>query len=193
MAQVWARLDCSGGELLLALALADIADDDGDRIYPSVETLAYKTRQSGRQVQRQLKRFRERGWLQVKKLTKGGRRSTNRYRISPGWINGDILSGFPDQKPRHLEQETVTSETRNGDIAMSPNPSLSIIEPKKRARKNPDGSRASELDKKRKKIRERIHDLRLVPYGRNPKVIADGIGCSVEEVQRELDDMPAVQ
>lgn len=183
MTQVWQRLNCSGGELLLALALADIADDDGDRIYPSVATLADKTRQSERQVQRQLKRFRTRHWLQMKKVSKG--RHPNRYRINPVWINGDILSGFEDKQPRHLEQSTVTSETSNPDKLSHPIHPRSTIEPLS-ARKTRSVSRSQDEDKKQKRIREAIHDLRLTSYGRNPKAIAAAAGCSVAEAEREL-------
>jgi hypothetical protein len=188
MTQVWQRLNCSGGELLLALAIADISDDDGDRIYPSVATLADKTRQSERQVQRQLKKFRTRKWLQVKKASKG--RVTSRYRINPAWINGDILSGFPDKQPRHLKQSTLTSETSNHDIAMSPDPSLSIKDPKS-ARKTQSVSRSGggEAEKIQKKIRDYLRDLSKTTYGRNPNVIATLVGCSVEEVQRELETL----
>jgi hypothetical protein len=195
MTQVWQRLNCSGGELLLALALADIADDDGDRIYPSVSTLALKTRQSDRQVQRQLKKFRSLTWLQVKKSMKGGRSKTTRYRINPVWINGDNLSPFPDRPmPERVtfETERVTSETLKGDIAMSPDPSLSIREPKS-ARKTQSVSRSQkenpETEKLRRKIRDYLRDLSKTDYGRNPNVIATLVGCSVEEVQRELETL----
>ena len=48
---VFDRYPGGGGEFALALALADNAHDDGTSIYPSVETLAKKSRQ-------QLRRFR---------------------------------------------------------------------------------------------------------------------------------------
>lgn len=40
-----------GGEMLLALALANHAHDDGTHIFPSIAHLAAKTRQSERSVQ----------------------------------------------------------------------------------------------------------------------------------------------
>ena len=46
--------DCypnGGGEMILALALADHAHDDGTSVYPSIESLMEKTRQSRRTVQ----------------------------------------------------------------------------------------------------------------------------------------------
>lgn len=50
---VFDRYPGSGGELLLALALADHSHDDGTRIFPSTAYLAKKTRQSERSVQYQ--------------------------------------------------------------------------------------------------------------------------------------------
>jgi hypothetical protein len=136
---VWERLDCSGGELILALALADIGGDDGDRIYPSIGYLAYKTRHSERQIQRHLKKLRKLGWLQCKKVSKGGRSQTTRYRINPAWIKGDILSGFKDREPRHSGPETVTSMTLNPDMGVTR--SVLIHPEPQKPRANPTGSR----------------------------------------------------
>ena len=55
ISEVFARYPNGGGEMLLALALADHASDDGTRVYPSVKALAEKTRQSERTVQYQLR------------------------------------------------------------------------------------------------------------------------------------------
>ncbi|MFC9424013.1 helix-turn-helix domain-containing protein, partial [Bacillus velezensis] len=62
---VFERYPGGGGELLLALALADNAHDDGTRIFPSVGTLAVKSRQSERSVQYQLRKMERIGWLEV--------------------------------------------------------------------------------------------------------------------------------
>jgi hypothetical protein len=94
MSEVWKRFDGSGSELLLALALADFANDAGASIYPSVETLSLKTRQSGRTVQRQLRRFTQIGFLEVVFESYGGRGVPTRYRIAPGWLaGGELLNG----------------------------------------------------------------------------------------------------
>jgi hypothetical protein len=57
---------------VLALALADHADDDGASIYPSVARLAEKCEIDRRTVQRQLRAFEEAGLLKV--LSVGGMR-----------------------------------------------------------------------------------------------------------------------
>lgn len=150
MAKVWERLDCGGQDLLLALALADFADDDGGNVFPSVETLAAKTRQSARTVQRQLSEFRRVTWLlvEVPESLAGGRGRSVRYRINPTWLKGDSLSWFADRKGDSIlscfesekgdnhdrkgcqpEQERVTNSTGKGDRAVSPDPSRTTIDP----------------------------------------------------------------
>lgn len=135
MAEVWSRLDCGGSELLLALALADYANDDGENVYPSVATLARKTRQSVRTVQRQLADFRRCGWLLVDALdvAEGGRGRSARYQINPHWLKGDKLSGVPRGRGDTHGTPGVTQlwhprgdihDTPGGDTAMSPDPSV---------------------------------------------------------------------
>lgn len=88
MSAVFERYPAGAGEMLLALALADHAHDDGTHIFPSVEQLAEKTRQSVRSVQYQLRRMEESGWLILMNAGNGGRSQYREYRISPDWING---------------------------------------------------------------------------------------------------------
>lgn len=70
MTQVWDHYPDGGSELLLALALADHAHDDGGSIYPAVSAMALKIRQSERNVQYLLGKMRKRGWLE--KVQEGG-------------------------------------------------------------------------------------------------------------------------
>jgi len=72
---VFDRYPNGGGEMLLALALADHAHDDGTHIFPSIARLAEKTRQSERSVQYQLRRMEQSGWLVLVNAGIGGRRS----------------------------------------------------------------------------------------------------------------------
>lgn len=92
MDRVWDRYPEGGGELNLALKLADHAHDDGTHIFPSVETLAKKTRQSERAVQYQMRRMQKRGWLILVANAGGGRGRAREYRISAEWINGAELA-----------------------------------------------------------------------------------------------------
>lgn len=88
MSMVFDRYPNGGGEMLLALALADHAHDDGTNVYPSIKALAEKTRQSERTVQYQLRRMEESGWLILVNSGNGGRNQTREYRINPDWVKG---------------------------------------------------------------------------------------------------------
>lgn len=78
MAKVWAESTHSGTHLLMMLAIADFADDEGNA-YPSVPTLAEKCRMKPRNANVILAALRESGELQVR--ANEGPRGTNRYRI----------------------------------------------------------------------------------------------------------------
>ena len=88
MNAVFERYPVGGGEMLLALALADHASDDGTRVFPSIRSLAVKTRQSERSVQYQLRKMEESEWLVLVNAGNGGRGQNREYRISLDWIKG---------------------------------------------------------------------------------------------------------
>lgn len=78
MTWVWDHAPVAGTELLLMLAIADQADDHGRNAWPSVQTLAQRTRLDQRTVQRVVKRLVAGGTLVVHS---GGGRRSNRYEI----------------------------------------------------------------------------------------------------------------
>lgn len=80
MAAVWDHAEAEGGELLVLLALADHAGDDG-WCYPSVAGLAQKARLSTRQVRTCIRRLEAKGLVLCPSKT-GGRGGTNRYRVT---------------------------------------------------------------------------------------------------------------
>ena len=81
---VFAHYPRGGGELVLALALADEANDAGANIRPGLAALARKTRQSERSVSRQLAAIMKDGWLQVVDAAHGrGASAFVEYRIDP--------------------------------------------------------------------------------------------------------------
>ena len=110
MSAVFERYPNGGGEMLLALALADHASDDGTRVYPSVANLAEKTRQSERSVQYQLRRMEESGWLILVGAGNGGRSMSREYRISPEWIKGAEIA--PTQKGATDDIKGATDDTK---------------------------------------------------------------------------------
>jgi hypothetical protein len=122
---VFDRYPGSGCELLLALAIADHAHDDGRKVFPFVDSLASKARQSVRTVQRTLAKMVADGWLIRVTAGDGGRGRATEYRISPEWIAGRTpVPALPAVKGANLspfmEPERVTSDARKGDTAVSP-------------------------------------------------------------------------
>ncbi|MEX3961051.1 helix-turn-helix domain-containing protein [Paraburkholderia sp. EG286B] len=113
MDKVWDRYPEGGGELNLALKLADYADDDGTHIFPSIETMAAKTRQSERAVQYQIKRMVKRGWLILVANEGGGRGRAREYRISPEWLKGADLA--PISVGPKGEESAPNGKGANGD------------------------------------------------------------------------------
>jgi DNA-binding MarR family transcriptional regulator len=75
---VWENSPAKGTELLLLLAIADAADDQGGNAFPSVNTLARKTRMSRRTVQRLVGQLESEGLITVRQA---GGRDSNRYTI----------------------------------------------------------------------------------------------------------------
>lgn len=131
---VFDRYPNGGGEMLLALALADHAHDDGTHIFPSIARLAEKTRQSERSVQYQLRRMEQSGWLVLVNAGIGGRRSgfgeggrTRQYRINPEWMKGADIAPFSKGAKQALQgckttQERVQNGVEKGATAIAPEP-----------------------------------------------------------------------
>lgn len=114
MSEVFRRYPNGGGEMLLALALADHASDDGTRIYPGVTALADKTRQSERTVQYQLRRMQESGWLILVGQGHGGRSMHAEYRICPEWIKGAEIA--PIQKGASDDEKGANDSTKGCNL-----------------------------------------------------------------------------
>lgn len=81
MAHVWATSAARGTELLVALAIADFADDDG-RAWPSIATLSRKARCAERTVQDSVAALRRRRELLVE--VGAGPRGTNLFQVVLG-------------------------------------------------------------------------------------------------------------
>lgn len=155
MTHVWERYPNGGGEMLLALALADHAHDNGKHIFPSVDHLARKTRQSVRTVQYQLSRMKESGWLIPTNAGDGGRGLHTEYRISDEWLKGADIAPFKkgasdDMKGCNSEQERVQTTTENGATAIAPtnNHKEPSVEPSKNRQASPEGDGPSVLTAK---------------------------------------------
>lgn len=117
MTAVFDRYPEGGGEMLLALALADHASDDGRNVFPSIPSLAEKTRQSERSVQYQLRKMEKSGWLILVNSGNGGRNQRREYVISLDWIKGAEIAPLEkgatdDTKGATTGQKGATDDTK---------------------------------------------------------------------------------
>jgi hypothetical protein len=132
MSMVWEHYPAGGGDLLMALACADHAHDDGTSVRPSVGHLARKTRQSTRTVQRQLSQMRASGWLIQVRNGHGGRGHAAEYRINPLWITNPVnLAPFAENAGTRASDEAEKGDAGGMQrvTQVAPQPPLTIIEP----------------------------------------------------------------
>ncbi len=123
MGLVW-DLKISREEKFILLAYADHADHEGGSIYPKVSTIAEKTGYSKRSVQRITRLLEDSGYLVAVSGQKGGVGITAHWHIP---MKDDKIA--PISKGDNSGSERVTLTTKKGDTAMSPDPSLTIINP----------------------------------------------------------------
>lgn len=97
MSGVWKGSVHSGGPLLVLLAIADFANDEGVA-YPSIETLAKKSRLSERSVQYAITALRESGELDVK--YGAGPHGSNVYQVRVQILRGANSAGVQNTADR---------------------------------------------------------------------------------------------
>jgi hypothetical protein len=83
---VWETSEAKGGALLVLLALADHANDQGGSCFPSVDRISQKARQCERNVQYNLRKLEKMGEIQTVALG-GGHRATS-YQIAVQKLQG---------------------------------------------------------------------------------------------------------
>lgn len=147
MNEVFKRYPEGGGEMLLALALADHAHDDGTHIWPSIAQLAQKTRQSERSVQYQLRKMEATGWLILVNSGNGGRNQRREYWISPDWIKGAEIAPpqkgeIGDMKGAEICAKGANCDTKGCSLL---HPHITIKEPSKTTKES--SGRGSRLPK----------------------------------------------
>ncbi|WP_084401213.1 MULTISPECIES: helix-turn-helix domain-containing protein [Lentzea] len=174
----WEYAPVAGNELLLLLAIADQANDLGTDAWPSIDTLARKTRLNKRTVQRLLQRLSSAGLVAIEP---GGGRRSNRYTIdlellvSPSSRTADDDDTLPAE--RHPGQ-SVTRDTgatpgatvldhRSHDTAMSPNPSHTALSPSPASRAHPgdtDDAATTESARAAAGIIDKIHAVAPISH-----------------------------
>lgn len=82
MNAVWEDSLAAGNDLVLLLAIADCANDEGTDAWPSQDTLAAKARMSVRTVQRSISSLKDAGELRIDRAST---RETNVYTVVVAW------------------------------------------------------------------------------------------------------------
>ena len=113
MTHVWDCGQYNGSKLLLLLALADFAHDDGGNVYPSVDTLAQKTRCDRRTVQRNLRQLEGEGAILL--VTPATRHGPAEYQLGAAFCRPSEGQG---RHPVHLG---AASDPNQGGVT-PPNP-----------------------------------------------------------------------
>lgn len=94
------------GLLLVALALADQADSDGNGVFPSLALLVTVTRLSRRAVQYRISELEELGYLVLVERG-GGRNRPNRWRIDMDWLANqeDLVASMKAEKMSSFQDD----------------------------------------------------------------------------------------
>jgi hypothetical protein len=130
MQAVWQHSKQSGGALVLLLAIADNAHDDGGGAYPSIDTLARKARMTGRNVNILLKALVVDGEIAID--PGAGPHGVNVYRVLlPGLATPENISPLKTFHPEKSDAGGVKNPARGGEAGfrggvkeVSPKPSL---------------------------------------------------------------------
>lgn len=136
MAKVWELSQHGGTDLLMLLAIADFADDQGNA-YPSVTTLAEKCRMKQRNAQVILGVLRNSGELEVR--PNEGPRGTNLYRVTLAARGMQNTAPLQKNAPLYSSARGGAKECAEGVQQTAPEPSLNHQEPPKGAKRSPAG------------------------------------------------------
>jgi hypothetical protein len=130
MTAVWEHSTQKEGSLLILLALADFAHDDGSGAFPSVATLAKKARMSERNTQYCLRRLEQAG-----EIVREGTHHSGAviWRLVLPSIRGANIAGVQDLQGCNLEQGGVQFATQRGAM-VAPKPLVTVKEPSESTR-----------------------------------------------------------
>jgi len=117
--QVWMNCQQSGDRLLLMLALADFANDDGI-CWPSQLSLAARTRCTERGVQKMIDALEKLGEIEIMREG-GGRGVSAKYRLTNYTPKGEHGSSYPPRKKGERGAERANMGTIKGEQAVPPN------------------------------------------------------------------------
>lgn len=151
MQHVWENGPDDKAELVVLLALADFANDDGE-CWPAMDTIGQKARMSERNARRVLRKLEADGYVET--VEGRGRNRGNKYVIKSDKMSADKPDNMSDidAKTGQNEHENRTKRVGKPDIAVSAEPSLTIIEPREEPPCIPQAAKTAE-DKPEPKAR----------------------------------------
>jgi len=153
MARVWEKSRHKGSDLLMMLAIADFADDDG-RAYPAVPTLAAKCRTTPRHTNRILAGLRASGELEIR--VNEGPRGTNLYRVALDSIAPEGMTSTSPLTPTSPLTRRSAPPDAHVPKPLTPTsdePSLNHHEPPKNAKSHSEATASGSVAKKLSKAR----------------------------------------
>lgn len=119
MSAVWEHSEAEGVELLVLLAIADCASDDGGNAWPSIATLSRKTRVSARTVQRAIRTLEARGEMVVQ--LNAGMRGANVYKVTTAPRQAVTPEApAPEPTPANLTPVTLSPRESDGVTPVTP-------------------------------------------------------------------------
>jgi hypothetical protein len=121
MSLVWSVAPCRENSLLVLLALADWANDDG-ACWPSIPTLAEKTRIDRRSVQRIIRRLQSEQLIEIEEGR--GRGNQHRYTVQKATLRrllDERKGDFPDTQKATFPTEKAALRTEKATL-VSPDP-----------------------------------------------------------------------
>lgn len=118
--EVWGLGRHGGGKLLVLLALADFANNDGEA-WPSIDSLAEKVRLSPRHVQRLLRELEEDGEIEAVGGHAAGRSNTTTYRflLPKGDAGVTVSAASAEREKVTSATEKVTPASEKGDARVT--------------------------------------------------------------------------
>lgn len=111
MSMVWqSEAELTGSELLVLLAMADYADDNGGTVYPSMASLGKKSRMSADQARRVIKKLVDMKLVEITRVGgwRNGLNYANEYRL----ILANIAQGY-SQDARSLQDASTPKNARS--------------------------------------------------------------------------------
>ncbi len=119
MTLIWDTCLYDGGTLIVLLAMADWANDDGTKVHPGLETLAGKARMTVRGTQKCLVNLRKDGVINAVAAARGGRSKVTEYKINLERVNflHRLHQADPKGCPRCSKGRTLLHEKgEHGDV-----------------------------------------------------------------------------